>query len=426
MRVVQRVAALSAPHIRASRSVHSTASVASVLGRVRRVLEQARPDIAAVPSAGRAPAQEQRLAQGRKRAQPLTPEQQQARAEARAVARARALAQTEKVRARIQEECRPAAPILAMPKSFGAIEQPTDAEVARVVLLGTANVGKSTLVNQLVGASVTIVSPRPQTTRTRIMAATTVGSKQLVFLDTPGVVSREALRRVSRSVVTAPWTTLPEADCAVLLLDGYRVVNKTCKAEDYLLRHLANVGSALPPLLLAVNKIDLVEDHATLLDRVREFQARCPTIIGEPLLISARDNIGVDDLRALLLARTHSGRWALPGNVASDMSDLTRVEELIRAEWFARLSGFRPYMVRQRNVGWEETKRGTAGPHAALVVKQELVVSSDDEAVTLVGTNGNIVRDMAQAASRAIAAALGRPVRVHLQVVVEKDTRRRK
>ncbi|KAJ2799731.1 hypothetical protein H4R21_003447 [Coemansia helicoidea] len=414
MRVVQRVAvALPA---QASRLVHCTAAAAGVLGRIRRVLEQARPDSEPAPAAGSAPSASRETKKER------TPAQQQARAQART----RAQAQTQAVRARIQEECRPADPILAMPKSFGAFEQPGDAQVARVVLLGTANVGKSTLVNQLVGSSVTIVSPRPQTTRSRIMAVATTGNKQLVFLDTPGVVSRQALRRVSRSVVTAPWATLPEADCAVLLLDGYRIASKTCEAEDYLFRHLAHIGDAVPPLLLAVNKIDLVEDRARVLDKAREYQARCAAIVDEPLLISARDNIGVDDLRARLLARTRPGRWALPADATSDMSDLTRVEELIRAEWFARLSGFRPYMVRQRNVGWEETTRGTAGPQAALVVKQELVVSSDDEAVALVGTDGNIVRDMAQSASRAIAAALGRPARVHLQVVVEKSTRRRK
>ncbi|KAJ1734576.1 hypothetical protein LPJ61_000997 [Coemansia biformis] len=398
------------------RSVHGTAAAGATLGRIRRILEQARPgsgrssdqatEGAAKPPASQVPA----------RAQAQSQEQARARAQAQEQARARALAL----------EYQPADPMLGMPKTFGAFAQPADAEVARIMLLGVANAGKSTLVNLLVGGNVSIVSPRPQTTRSRIMAAVTVGSRQLVFLDTPGVVSRQALRRVARSVVTAPWATLPEADCVVLLLDGYKLTHKTCEAEGYLLRHLDHAGASAPPILLAINKIDLVEDRALLLEKVRGYQAQHSAIAGTPLLVSARDNVGVDELREQLLARTRPGRWAVPEGVASDMSDLTRVEELIRAEWFERLSGHMPYAVRQRNAGWDEAGAGAAGARPTLTIKQELVVSSAGEAVILVGAGGSVVRDMAQAASRAISGALGRPARVHLQVVVEEDTRRQK
>ncbi|KAJ2797362.1 hypothetical protein H4S07_005966, partial [Coemansia furcata] len=107
----------------------------------------------------------------------------------------------------IVDDHQPAGPEVRMPKVFGTIEQPVDAEVAKFVVIGAANSGKSTLVNRLTGAHVSVVSERPQTTRSRIMAAATVGSRQLVFLDTPGIVNRNALRRVSRTVVTSPWLT---------------------------------------------------------------------------------------------------------------------------------------------------------------------------------------------------------------------------
>ncbi|KAJ2618093.1 hypothetical protein H4S08_000017 [Coemansia sp. RSA 1365] len=263
-----------------------------------------------------------------------------------------------------QEDCAAGA-MLRMPKTFGQIEQPEDAEVAKIVLVGAANAGKSTLINRLVGDDVTIVSARPQTTRTRIMASLTMGRRQLLFLDTPGIVSRKALRRVERGVVTSPWRTLSEADCAVLLLDAYKLTQKTDEVEKYLFAELPKTTNI--PALLVVNKIDQVEDQPKLLETVRKYQAMYKGIVGEPMYISALGNVGVDELRLQLLASTRPGNWEFPANVKSDLSDLTRVEDLIRAEWFARLTGYMPYVVRQRNVGWKYVAAPVAKPIESLV-----------------------------------------------------------
>ncbi|KAJ2776021.1 hypothetical protein H4R18_005907 [Coemansia javaensis] len=415
MRALQLAQGAARPGWRApARTVHGTAAAATVLRRIQRVLEQARPGTADKEGSRASEVASGGASQAGADRQGSSGASQRRRPEQRRDGR---------------RDLPPAESWQAMPRSFGAFEQPADAEVARVVLLGVANAGKSTLVNRLVGSDVSIVSPRPQTTRARIMAAATAGRKQLVFLDTPGVVSRQALRRVARSVVTAPWATLAEADCAVLLLDAFKITHKSCETENYLFKHLAAVPAL--PVLLAVNKIDLVEDHARLLARAREYQARCPAAVGAPLLISARDDVGVAELKALLLARTRPGRWEVPAGVASDMSDLVRVEELIRAEWFARMSGHMPYAVRQRNVGWHqahgaEPASGADPAQSVLTINQELIVPSAGEAVILVGAGGRVVRDMAQCASRTISAALGRPTRLHLQVVVQQDPRRRK
>ncbi|KAJ2867471.1 hypothetical protein FB639_004938, partial [Coemansia asiatica] len=246
---------------------------------------------------------------------------------------------------------RPADPILSMPRVFGDIEQPPNAEIGKFVIFGAANAGKSTLVNRLIDANVSIVSARPQTTRTRIMAATTVENKQLLFLDTPGVVSRQGLRRVSRSVVTAPWLTLPEADFAVILLDAFKLTQKTDEVEQYLFRNLRSSSSV--PAILVVNKIDLVEDQEKLAEKVQHYMAEYPHIVEGPLFISALGNTNVDSLKSILLSKTRPGKWEVPATVNSDMSSMMRVEELIRAEWFSRLKGHLPYVVRQKNVGWE-------------------------------------------------------------------------
>ncbi|KAJ2747362.1 hypothetical protein GGI20_000613 [Coemansia sp. BCRC 34301] len=341
----------------------------------------------------------------------------------------------------------PAGPAVSMPKVFGDFVQPADAEVAKFVVIGAANSGKSTLVNRLTGAQVSIVSERPQTTRARIMAAATVGQKQLVFLDTPGIVNRSALRRVSRGVVTSPWLTLAEADVAILMLDAYKLTEKTDAVEKYLFAQLERNSTI--PAILVVNKIDQVENQERLGEKIREYAAKYSHIVEGPLFISALGNTNVDELKSLLLSKTRPGSWLVPAHVSNDMSDLLRVEELIRAEWFSRLTGYLPYVVQQRNVGWEEVlvpqpprtvytatdaKDADAVLQARveirstreLVIKQELVVSLPGEAKILLGKDGSKIKDISRDAANSISKALGTPTRLHLQVLIEKDSRSRK
>ncbi|KAJ1821660.1 hypothetical protein LPJ60_002478 [Coemansia sp. RSA 2675] len=348
----------------------------------------------------------------------------------------------------IVEDHQPAGPEVWMPKVFGTIEQPTDAEVAKFVIIGAANSGKSTLVNRLTGAQVSVVSERPQTTRMRIMAAATVGSKQLVFLDTPGIVSRNALRRVSRTVVTSPWLTLAEADFAILMLDAYKLTQKSDAVERYLFAQLAKNSSI--PAILVVNKIDLVVDQEKLAEKIKEYMAKYPHIVDGPLFLSALGNTNVDELKTLMLTKTKPGNWAVPADVSNDMSDMLRVEELIRVQWFTQLTGYLPYVVRQRNVGWEEASvplppmtvytdaTGEDGSTAVLqshvqtrsakelIIKQELIVTSAGEAKILLGKSGAKIKDIGRDAANNIAKALGIPTRLHLQVLVEPDSRSRK
>ncbi|KAJ2518823.1 hypothetical protein GGI11_002313 [Coemansia sp. RSA 2049] len=352
-------------------------------------------------------------------------------------------------------ERRPADSSAWMPRVFKDFYQPEDAEVARIVILGAANAGKSTLINRLTGVDVSIVSARPQTTRTRIMTSSTAVNKQLVFLDTPGVVSKQALHRVSRSVVTTPWQALTEADVVVLFLDAFKLTAKTDEVEKYMFAQLARVSKL--PAILVVNKIDLVKDRELLKEKIQEYVKLYPHIAAGPLFMSALGGVNVEELRELLLSRTQPGKWVFPHNVATDMSPMMQVEELVRAEWFELLTGHLPYIVKQRNTGWEHvsvpreqreyTYRHTADTegadsggkmkrtvvertstvtHTELAVCQEIVVPSASVAKILVGTGGEAIIRMTRSATSNISKALNMPVRLSLQVVVEKDTRRQK
>ncbi|KAI7823937.1 P-loop containing nucleoside triphosphate hydrolase protein [Kickxella alabastrina] len=424
------------------RSIQTSAVTSAILGKIQQALASARPGYKPLANTGGAMDNVMDQLQDTRPRTPDTRKQQHKRPGDR-----RRREQPNTVGTSEHGAYRPADPMMAMPKVFGPIEQPADAQIAKFVIFGAANAGKSTLVNRLTGANVSIVSARPQTTRTRIMASSTVGSKQLVFLDTPGVVSRQALRRVARTVVTSPWLTLGEADFVILLLDAYKLTQKTDEVEKYLFAQLKSNSTV--PAILVVNKIDTVEDQEKLTEKVREYVDKYPHIVAGPLFISALGNVNVDELRAILLERTRPGDWVVPAHVSCDMSDLMRAEELIRAEWFARLSGHLPYVVRQRNAAWEYVdtplrqttySRGNAGAaedaepsvrvvtrtQRVLVIKQELVVSTGGEAKILLGAGGQNIKDICREANANIVAAMGHPVRLHLQVVVEVDTTHRK
>ncbi|ORX68539.1 P-loop containing nucleoside triphosphate hydrolase protein [Linderina pennispora] len=406
---------------------HTSSWAPGYLTKVRQVLNESRPAKAKLAKESQSgSSKEQQQQQQQQQQQEHQRWQQKSKLQQQQVAHAAGH--------QFQPAMKAADPMVAMPKVFGKIEQPVDAEVGKFVIIGAANAGKSTLINRLTNSRVSIVSARPQTTRTRIMASTTVDNRQLLFLDTPGVVSRQALRRVSRSVVTSPWTTIAEADYLIVLLDAFKLTEKTDAVEKYLFAQLGT--NSKTPAILVVNKIDLVQDNDKLGEKVREYMAQYSHFVAGPVFISALGDTNVEELKQILLASTKAGDWLVPADVSSDMSDLMRVEELIRAEWFARLEGHLPYVVKQRNVGWEEVPippkyvAGEGEPAAverkALVISQELVVSSKGEAKILTGAGGSVILGISRSANVNISKALGRPVRLHLQVIVEEDTRRRK
>ncbi|KAJ2890573.1 hypothetical protein IWW38_004061 [Coemansia aciculifera] len=232
------------------------------------------------------------------------------------------------------------------------------------------------------------------------------------------------------------------------MLDAFKLTEKSDVVERYLFAQLEK--NSTTPAILVINKLDLVQNQDKLAEKIREYAAKYPYVVEGPLFISALGNTNVDELKSLLLARTKPGKWVVPAHVSNDMSDLLRVEELIRAEWFARLTGYLPYVVKQRNVGWEvvnvplppRTVYSDANGDGAgnevlqsrvetrstkeLVIKQELVVSLPGEAKILLGKGGSKVVEISRDAANNISKALGIPTRLHIQVLVEKDSRNRK
>jgi GTP-binding protein Era len=217
-------------------------------------------------------------------------------------------------------------------------EQPEDARIVRVAIVGLANAGKSTLLNTLIGHSLAAVSDRPHTTRRRILGALTRGSVQAVFVDTPGLVVREEESKRPLELVRTPWEALEECDVAVLLVDA-------SSPEEWRLTELAYRMKEYPNVIAVLNKIDAVSEGAELLralDRVRELGLGKGD---EPLLVSALKGTHMQDLRDELLARAKPGDWEFASGQTCEASTQWRVHEAIRQAIFQILRMVRRYLL---------------------------------------------------------------------------------
>ncbi|MEA2938668.1 MAG: GTPase, partial [Alphaproteobacteria bacterium] len=212
----------------------------------------------------------------------------------------------------------------------------TDAPAGRrcgfIALIGAPNVGKSTLINALVGAKVTIVSHKVQTTRMPLRGIATEGDAQLIFIDTPGIFAPR--RRLDRAMVTSAWAGAHDADIVGALIDAKRGIDE---GTDALVRGLAELRQ---PKLLLINKIDLVDKPAllALTQRMNERIAFAATF-----MISALTGDGVADLRAWLAAHVPAGPWHYPEDQITDAPMRQLAAEITREKLYLRLHQELPY-----------------------------------------------------------------------------------
>ncbi|MEK9725741.1 MAG: GTPase Era, partial [Rhodospirillaceae bacterium] len=188
-----------------------------------------------------------------------------------------------------------------------------------VAVVGAPNVGKSTLINRLVGTKVSIVSPKVQTTRTRVLGICLAGAAQIVFIDTPGIFKPR--RRLDRAMVAAAWGGAADADHVLLLVDAVRGLDDDTRA---IIERLKAAGRRV---VLALNKIDLAKkpDLLALTAAVHD-----PDLVDEIFMISAASGDGVDDLLAYLADLVPEGPWLFPEDQVSDMPERLLAAEITR------------------------------------------------------------------------------------------------
>ncbi|SFO82769.1 GTPase Era [Tranquillimonas alkanivorans] len=275
-----------------------------------------------------------------------------------------------------------------------------------VALIGEPNAGKSTLLNRMVGAKVSIVTHKVQTTRARIRGVAIEGDAQIVFVDTPGIFRPR--RRLDRSMVAAAWGGAADADIVVLMVEAHRGITEgVAGILDGLAEHARGRKVAL-----AINKIDRVE-RSKLLALTEQLNARFEFV--QTFMISAEKGHGVDDLRAWLGSELPAGQWLYPEDQIADLPMRMIAAEITREKLTLRLHQELPYQLTVETENWEERKDGSAR------IDQVIYVARDGHKGIVLGRKGETTKAVGQAARAELEEFLGRKVHLFLQVRVRPN-----
>jgi GTPase len=273
-----------------------------------------------------------------------------------------------------------------------------------VALIGAPNAGKSTLVNRLVGAKVSIVTHKVQTTRAIVRGIVTHGSAQIVLVDTPGIFRPK--RRLDEAMVTTAWGGAKDADIVLVLIDAERGLRGDAEA---MLKRLADVRQ---PRVLVLNKIDRVK-RDTLLELAAE--ANRQVAFERTFMVSALGGSGCDDLLEWLAQALPEGPWYYPEDEISDLPMRQLAAEITREKLFLRLHEELPYSSHVETERWEEKKDGSAR------IEQVIYVERESQKKIVLGRKGETIRAIGQAAREELAAIMDRPVHLFLFVKVREN-----
>jgi GTP-binding protein Era len=272
-----------------------------------------------------------------------------------------------------------------------------------IALIGAPNVGKSTLINAIVGAKVAIVSHKVQTTRTLLRGIATQEDAQLVFIDTPGIF--QPRRRLDRAMVAGAWTGAGDADIVGAMIDAKRGLDEETSA---LLERLAGLNQ---PKILIINKIDLVE-KPTLLTLVKEAIERVP--FAATFMVSALSGDGIADLKAWLSGHVPVGPWHYPEDQLTDAPLRQLAAEITREKLYLRLHQELPYQSTVETNSWKELKDGSVR------IEQTIYVERMSQRKIVLGKGGQTIKAIGAEARREIADIAEQPVHLFLFVKVRE------
>jgi GTP-binding protein Era len=272
-----------------------------------------------------------------------------------------------------------------------------------VALIGAPNVGKSTLTNALVGAKVSIVTPKVQTTRALIRGIALVGAAQLIFVDTPGIFTPR--RRLDRAMVGTAWGSTQDADVVALLVDSRKGAQED---DEAVLGRLADVRA---PKVLVLNKVDLAAKPA-LLGLTQALNARAA--FAATFMVSALSGDGIADLKAWFAAHVPPGPWLYPADQISDAPLRQLAAEITREKLYLRLHQELPYQSTIETEVWKELKDGSVR------IEQTIYVERESQRKIVLGKAGATIKAIGAAARPEIAAAIEQPVHLFLFVKVRE------
>jgi GTP-binding protein Era len=281
---------------------------------------------------------------------------------------------------------------------------PQNTRCGFVALIGAPNAGKSTLINQLVGAKVSIVSRKVQTTRSQSRGVAIHGDSQIVFVDTPGLFKPK--RRLDRAMVASAWGGAGEADVVCLLVDARKGVDEEVEAI------LARLPDLRAPRFLILNKIDVIDREKLL-----ALAARVNDTLRfeETFMISALNGDGVPRLLERLASAMPPGPWLYPEDHLTDGNLRTLAAEITREKLFERLHDELPYQLTVETEMWKEQKDGSAR------VEQTIYVTREAHKKIVIGEGGHVLKTVGSMARKEIVEEAGHPVHLFLFVKVREN-----
>ena len=273
-----------------------------------------------------------------------------------------------------------------------------------IALVGAPNAGKSTLLNLLVGSKLSIVTPKVQTTRSRVLGIALRATAQLIFVDTPGIFAPK--RRLDRAMVAAAWASAQDADIVVVLVDAARGFDDDTRT---ILDRLKTTGRRL---VLALNKIDLVRHEALLpladvLGKACEFE--------RIFMISSTAGDGTGDLADFLGAAAPEGPWLYPEDQLTDLPQRLLAAEITREQIFLQLHQELPYATTVETEGWEERDDGS------VKISQTIHVQRDGQKAIVLGKGGSQVKSIGATSRAELERLFGRRVHLFLFVRVSEN-----
>lgn len=286
--------------------------------------------------------------------------------------------------------------------SENAAEAPTRSGF--VALIGAPNAGKSTLMNQLVGSKVSIVTHKVQTTRAIVRGIVIHDRAQIVFVDTPGIFRPR--RRLDKAMVTTAWGGAKDADLVLVLIDAERGIRGDAETI------LENLGGVAQPKILILNKVDRVK-REVLLKLTADANAHAD--FERTFMISALTGSGCADLLDFLAKRLPEGPWYYPEDQISDLPMRQLAAEITREKLYLRLHQELPYASHVETEKWEEKKDGSVR------IEQVIYVERDSQKKIVLGHKGETIRAIGESARKEIGEILEQKVHLFLFVKVREN-----
>jgi GTP-binding protein Era len=285
-------------------------------------------------------------------------------------------------------------------------EAPLDIDkqkAAMVAVLGAPNAGKSTLVNQLIGVKVAIVSHKVQTTRARLMGVVTQDDTQIVLIDTPGIFKPK--RRLDRAMVAAAWSGVDDVDAVILLVDAVRGIDPNTQSiiETLKDRKISNI-------YLCLNKTDALKQSEHLLALTQQVSEQLD--IEACFMISALTGDGVGDLHSALAQAGKTTPWLFPEDQVTYINNQLLAAELTREQIYARLHQELPYALSVETEDWVVEKK-------RIFIRQAILVSRDSQKGIVIGKGGSQLKAIGSEARKGMEELFERKVHLELFVKVE-------